>query len=112
MIGGDAKKPQVKGGGFLAGEEREGRNGSVEKTDRGVGKDGMIVRSEERRDAHERVGQNRVREEVPRDWRYFVRERKLAGDVGVTTDRQDQAVRQGKGQARQRLGREKRVDRG
>jgi hypothetical protein len=72
----------------------------------------MAVGSEERGDADERVGKNRVREEVARDRRDFVRERKLAGDVGGTTDRQDRAVRQGEGQARQRLGKEKGAERG
>ena len=58
------------------------------------------------------MGQSRVREEVARDRRDFVRERKLAGDVGGTIDRQNRAVRQSKRQARQRLGREKRTERG
>jgi hypothetical protein len=49
--GGDGKKPQVRWGGFGAGEEREGRSGSVEKTDRGVCIDGMAVGSEKRGDA-------------------------------------------------------------
>ncbi len=56
---------------------------SVEKTDRGVCKDGMTVVSEERGDADERVGQSRIREEVAKNRRDFVRERKLAGDVGI-----------------------------
>jgi hypothetical protein len=72
----------------------------------------MTVGSEERGDANERVGQRRVRKEVARDRRDFVRERKLAGDVGGTTNRQDRAVRQGEGQARQKLGREKGAERG
>ncbi len=92
--GGDGKKPQVGGGGFGPGEEREGRSGSVEKTDRSVGKDGMTMGSEERGDSDERVGQSRVWEEVARD---FVREREFSGDVGGTTDRQDRTVRQGEG---------------
>ncbi len=58
------------------------------------------------------VGESRVREEVARDRRDFVRMRKFPGDVGGTTNRQDRAVRQGKGQARQRLGREKGAERG
>ena len=95
--GGDGKKPQVGCGGFGPGEEREGRSGSVEKTDRSVSKDGMTMGSEERGDADERVGQSRVWEEVARDGRDFVREREFSGDVGGTTDRQDRTVRQGEG---------------
>ena len=72
----------------------------------------MTVGSEERRDADKRVGQSRIREEIARNGRDFVRERKLAGDVGGTTDRQNRAVRQSKRQARQRLGREKGTERG
>ncbi len=72
----------------------------------------MTVGSVEREDADERVGQIRVREEVARDRRAFVRERKIAGDVGGTTDRQDRAVRQSKRQARGRFGRKKGVERG
>ena len=41
---------------FLSGEERKGRSGGVEKKDGGGVEDGMAVRSEERRDADERVG--------------------------------------------------------
>jgi hypothetical protein len=82
-VGGTVKNHKSdEGGGFGAGEEREGRSGSVEKTDRGVCKDGMAVGSEERGDADERVGQSRVREEVARDRIDFVRKRKFAGDVG------------------------------
>ena len=72
----------------------------------------MTVGSEERRDADKRVGQSRIREEIAGNGRDFVRERKLAGDVGGTTDRQNRAVRQSKRQARQRLGREKGTERG
>ena len=68
--------------------------------------------SEERRDADKRVGQSRIREKIARNGRDFVRERKLAGDVGGTTDRQNRAVRESKRQARQRLGREKGAERG
>ena len=72
----------------------------------------MAVGSEERRDADKRVGQSRIREKIARNGRDFVRERKLAGDVGGTTDRQNRAVRESKRQARQRLGREKGTERG
>ena len=47
----------------------------------------MTVGSEERGDADKRVGQSRIREEIARNGRDFVRERKLTGDVGGSTDR-------------------------
>ncbi len=71
----------------------------------------MTVWSEERRNAHERVGQGRFREEVAKNRKDFVQEKKLAGNVRGATDRQDRAVRQGEGQARQGLGK-KGVERG
>ena len=50
------------------------------------------------------VGESRVREEVARDRRDFVRMRKFPGDVGGTTNRQDRAVRQVKGKQGKGLG--------
>jgi hypothetical protein len=107
-VGGTVKNHKSDEGALVpVRNEREGGGGSVEETNRGVCKNGMTVGSEEGGDADKRVGQSRVREEVARDRRDFVRKRKFAVDVGGTTDRQDRAIKKGKRQARQRLGREK-----
>ncbi len=67
--GGSKEKPKVRGRGFEASQERQGRSGSVKDEDRGRCEDGVSVRVEERGDAHKGMRQSRVGEKVAGDGR-------------------------------------------
>ena len=55
----------------------------------------------ERGDTKERVRQGRVGQEIGRDGRGFVGERKFAGEVGRSSHEQDRSVGKGEGDDRQ-----------
>jgi hypothetical protein len=56
--------------------------------------------------AYESVGKVTVRQEITRDRRRFVRERKFTGKVGGPTDEENRVVQEGEGNYGERLGRE------
>ena len=66
------------------------------------------MRANERRDAKQGVRQCRSRQKITGDWEGFVRKSESARDVMRSTYFEGGAIREGKGDEGQRLGREKR----